>query len=223
MVLDCLCVGTAGNELVYSAHILSRMIKCYPNSLRTYVSRLRRDEQELIDKHFGEYLAPIYIARELSRIKRYNSSSRQDSLKLKVLQSSTSCSASACYTLEDISVDITFQIPLNFPLKPVEIIGGKRLGISESKWRSWLLTCQSVFKSDSINILDGVLIWKQNVEKSLEGIEPCPICYCVFHAADKTLPGPTCKTCKNKYHPSCLYKWFKSSGNSTCPMCRAVF
>lgn len=162
-------------------------------------------------------------ARELSRLKRYEKTNPKDALKIKVLQTSTNCGVQAQYSLEDLSVELGLQVPSSFPLEPITVTGGKRLGISETKWRSWILSCQTVFKSDSINILDGLLHWKRNVEKSLEGMEPCPICYCIFHASDKTLPGPSCKTCNNKYHPSCLYKWFKSSGNATCPMCRAVF
>lgn len=174
-------------------------------------------------RYFKQYMSPVLTERELSRLRRHAKMNPKDQLGIKVLQTSTNCEVQARYAVEDLSVQLSLTVPDSFPLKPIDVIGGQRLGISETKWRSWILSCQSVFKSDTINILDGLVLWKQNVEKSLEGMEPCPICYCIFHAADKTLPGPSCKTCNNKYHPSCLYKWFKSSGNATCPMCRAVF
>jgi len=155
-------------------------------------------------------------------LKRFKKNSKTD-LDLRVLQTSTHCAVKASYALEDLSVNINLTVPSSFPMEPVEVNGGDRLGISESKWRSWILSCQTVLKSDTISILDGLLLWMSNVEKSLDGVEPCPVCYCIFHAADRSLPGPSCKTCKNRYHPSCLYKWFKTGGNATCPMCRSVF
>lgn len=172
---------------------------------------------------FSQYLTPVLKAREMSRLRRHAQTNKKDAFTVKVVETSTSSSVSAQYTHEDLKVELEIQVPQTFPLEPVDVAGGRRLGISEGKWRTWLLSCKSLFRSDSINVLEGLLLWKDNVEKSLEGIEPCPICYCVFHASDKSLPGPSCKTCNNKYHPSCLYKWFKTSGNSTCPMCRAVF
>uniref|UniRef100_A0A1I7WPE7 E3 ubiquitin-protein ligase listerin n=1 Tax=Heterorhabditis bacteriophora TaxID=37862 RepID=A0A1I7WPE7_HETBA len=32
-----------------------------------------------------------------------------------------------------------------------------------------------------------------------------------------------CRQCKNKFHSNCLYKWFESSSQSRCPLCRANF
>lgn len=33
----------------------------------------------------------------------------------------------------------------------------------------------------------------------------------------------TFQTCKNLFHSSCLFKWFKTSNASTCPLCRNAF
>lgn len=220
MTFDCEDTGQAHFEGVYAAHVLSRIVRCYPTSLRAYHESLPKAGQLLLEKHFVHYMSPVLTARELTRIRRF---SQKSDLELKVLKTSTNCAVSARYTMEDLSVNLSVQVPEAFPLRPVEVAGGERLGISETKWRTWILSCQSVFKSDTINILDALVLWKRNVEKSLEGMEPCPICYCIFHASDRSLPGPSCGTCKNRYHPSCLYKWFKSSGNATCAMCRAPF
>ena len=66
-------------------------------------------------------------------------------------------------------------------------------------------------------------MWKQNVDQELHGVEPCPICYNTLHPKTLSLPTLTCPTCKNKFHNSCLYKWFQTSGKSKCVICQSPF
>jgi len=79
----------------------------------------------------------------------------------------------------------------------------------------------TLFLTQDGSILDAVLLWKQNLDRYFEGVECCPICYSVFHISDYSLPGMTCKTCHNKFHSACLYKWIRVSHDSTCPLCRS--
>lgn len=61
---------------------------------------------------------------------------------------------------------------------------------------------------------------KRNLEKEFEGVEPCPICYCILHPKTFSLPTLACPTCNNKFHSTCLYTWFKNSGKSKCVICQ---
>ena len=72
-------------------------------------------------------------------------------------------------------------------------------------------------------ISDALLQWKNDVDKVFEGVEECPICYMIVHQATRALPRLECKTCKNKFHAACLYKWFNSSQKSNCPLCQSPF
>jgi hypothetical protein len=38
-----------------------------------------------------------------------------------------------------------------------------------------------------------------------------------------SLPDKKCKTCNNPFHSQCLFKWFSSSQQSTCPLCRNIW
>ena len=73
------------------------------------------------------------------------------------------------------------------------------------------------------SVLDGLTVWKNNVDKRFEGVEECYICFYVLHGANHQLPKLACKTCKKKFHSACLFKWFSTSNNSTCPLCRNLF
>lgn len=211
-------------KLLYAAHILGRVAKITPSSLRSWKNTLPKGQRSMVEKRFEDYYSPTLISRELSRIRRSDDLKKtSNNLQAKILQTSTNCSIVAKYSMEEFAISLTITIPPAFPLDPVTVAGGERLGISEAKWRTWLLASQTLFNSENISIIDGLFLWKNNIYKSFAGMESCPICYCIFHPSDRSLPGPSCKTCKNKYHATCLYKWFKSGGNATCPMCRSVF
>lgn len=45
----------------------------------------------------------------------------------------------------------------------------------------------------------------------------------IISLTDRTLPTKPCRTCKNRFHASCLFKWFNSSHSSSCPLCRSLF
>lgn len=60
------------------------------------------------------------------------------------------------------------------------------------------------------SIMEGLALWKNNVDKRFEGIEDCMICFSVIHGSNYSLPKKGCRTCKKKFHSACLVR----------PMCR---
>ena len=46
-------------------------------------------------------------------------------------------------------------------------------------------------------------IGNKNIDKMMQGIEECSICYCILHTNNE-LPKRTCRTCKKKFHDACL-------------------
>lgn len=58
------------------------------------------------------------------------------------------------------------------------------------------------------SILDGLALWKRNVDKRFEGVEECMICFYVLHGATCHLPKLTCRTCRKRFHSACLVSPF---------------
>ena len=111
------------------------------------------------------------------------------------------------------------KLPASYPLRAVEVECGSKLGVGEALWRKWLLQMKTLMDSKNGSIADGILQWKDNVDKHFEGIEECSICYSIVHLSNGSLPKLQCKICNCSYHAACLYKWFTTSGKSNCPMC----
>jgi Ring finger domain len=130
----------------------------------------------------------------------------------------------AAYTFEEAELDIAIKLPSCYPLKLVEVssgsAGGRQAGIREERWRGWLLSIASIVIGHNGSISDALVLFKKNVSMHFEGFEDCAICYSVISLADRSTPNKACKVCKHQFHGSCLYKWFKSSNQNSCPLCR---
>jgi hypothetical protein len=82
---------------------------------------------------------------------------------------------------------------------------------------------QAKYQSHKFTVFDVAAFWKEKVGQYFAGVEECPICYSVKDDQSGALPRTSCAQCNAKFHGTCLYKWFKTSGNSTCPLCRHLF
>ncbi len=50
---------------------------------------------------------------------------------------------------------------------------GKRAGVSEGLWRKWMVQLLSFINSQNGSILDGLLIWKSNIDNHFKGAVVC--------------------------------------------------
>jgi len=129
----------------------------------------------------------------------------------------------AVYEMAEVSVTLCITLPENFPLGRVSVTCDKVVGVASSTWDRWLMQLMIFLQHQNGNIEEGLRLWKGNIDKKLQGIEECMICFSVIHGTSFQLPRIRCRTCKKKFHSSCLYRWFNTSQKSTCPLCREIF
>mmetsp|Transcript_14614 Transcript_14614/g.30623 ORF Transcript_14614/g.30623 Transcript_14614/m.30623 type:complete len:187 (-) Transcript_14614:2803-3363(-) len=105
--------------------------------------------------------------------------------------------------LPQCQLSVMIRIPPSFPLKNVEVDCQKTLGIPENRWRRWALQIMLMLNNQDGSVLDALLLWKQNVDKEFDGIEPCPVCYSVLCIKTHAMPNLQCRTCNNRFHSTC--------------------
>jgi hypothetical protein len=66
--------------------------------------------------------------------------------------------------------------------------------------------CASVGWRQNGTIVDALMLWKADADRVFAGVEPCPVCYSVAHAGDRSLPKVTCRTCRHRFHAACLVR-----------------
>ncbi|KAL4909631.1 hypothetical protein BDW74DRAFT_186161 [Aspergillus multicolor] len=170
-------------------------------------------------------ISPLVISDALERVTQWMSTQDQGeerALNVKVSSKTAEIIASITVDEESPPVSISINLPAAYPLNPALVFGRSRVLVDEAKWKSWLLIIQGVIMFANGNLEDGLLAFRRNVQGALKGQSECAICYSVI-STDMQTPNKRCATCKNAFHSVCLYRWFKSSNQSTCPLCRNQF
>ncbi|VDN22539.1 unnamed protein product [Dibothriocephalus latus] len=80
-----------------------------------------------------------------------------------------------------------------------------------------------LLKIQNGSILEGIGLWLRNLKKKFDGVEECAICYSVISDRNFTFPRMQCRVCKKRFHHDCMYRFFQTSRNPTCPLCRSLF
>lgn len=165
-------------------------------------------------------MSPILCNEDLTVLTNMKEREGRNSMNIKVLMQAREVIAT--YSLEEAKMELVICLPQNYPLGSIKVdckkhIGGKFQAREIVKQLSIYLTHQNG------RLYDGIFIWKRNLDEKYEGVEECYVCYSVIHQENLQLPRITCKTCRKKFHSSCLYRWFTSSNKSTCPLCRNPF
>ncbi|KDD74206.1 hypothetical protein H632_c1490p0 [Helicosporidium sp. ATCC 50920] len=120
-------------------------------------------------------------------------------------------------------MDLLFKLPPAFPLLAVSAECVRRLGASPQQVRRWLLGIEAFLRASRKSVADAVVSWRDNLDAKFEGLEDCLICYSILQPATGALPKKECRTCRKRFHGGCLFKWFNTSGQSTCPHCQSIW
>lgn len=131
------------------------------------------------------------------------------------------------YATDEMSCDLGFVLPPAYPLRPAQLSEDSmkmrtRAGVPAEKWRGWMLKITTMMISGGAGVWTCIGLFVENIQKQLDGVEPCPICYSVVSAVTHKLPELACAVCKNsRFHSQCLYEWWGNSGQTSCPLCRS--
>lgn len=212
-------------------HLYFLSLKYVPSIVKTWWLELRsRALVSSVESWTEKFISSYIISSSLASVSQWsaeqadpsnpNVGPASENLKVAVNQKAKEIRAS--YDVDDQTMSIVIRLPDAWPLRQAEVQGVSRVGVDERKWQSWVRGCQGVITFSNNNLTDGLLAFRRNVVGAMKGQTECAICYSII-SADKQLPSKRCSTCKNLFHSGCLYRWFKTSNASTCPLCRNPF
>ncbi|KAI0870831.1 hypothetical protein GGS24DRAFT_474003 [Hypoxylon argillaceum] len=204
-------------------HLFYLVLKFVPGLFKTWHIGCRSKQTKIaVQGWMARYFSPIIIYEALDDVAMWNESQEapaDDEKELVVKVSRAAKEVVAGYEVDDLNASIAIRIPAEFPLEAITVVGINRVAVDERKWKSWILTTQGVITFSGGSIIDGLITFRRNVIGALKGQTECAICYSII-STDKKMPDKRCQTCRNLFHRTCLYKWFQSSNQNTCPLCR---
>ena len=208
----------------FACRVLARVVLVFPGLVRHWWSNdCPRAAQPAMQTFVEKEMAPTIAQREIAALRNPGVGGASGDDGLTVTGSAITREITAVYAKEECNLEVVIRLPKAYPLRNVEVDCRKRLGVSESRWRRWVLQIVTLLSNQDACVQQAVDLWKKNVDREFDGLEPCPICYSILHPKNLALPSLECGTCKNKFHPECLYKWFNTSHKSKCPMCQQPF
>lgn len=189
--------------------------------MQTWFQSIRNKQMKAkVEQMYKKSISPLLINDILSTLNGKNSIEDTD---FKIAINRKFNEIKCIFEIDEQVMEISITLPETYPLEPISVNGLNRIGVDEKKWKSWIMSAQYVINFQNGTVLDAIRHFKANVRANFENYEDCAICYSILNAVDHSTPNKRCSTCKNNFHSACLYRWFKSSGSSTCPLCRSKF
>jgi hypothetical protein len=207
------------------AHLYFLCLRHIPSLTKSWwISCKSRSVAVSLEGWTERYISPPVISAALESVSEWATSQEQSDADspFSVKVSHRAGEVTASYTVDEQTMTMRITLPPSFPLANVLVEGLNRVAVDEKKWQSWLRISQGAITFSNGNLVDGLTTFKKNVEGALKGQTECAICYSII-APDKRVPDKKCSTCKNTFHGHCLFKWFRSSSSSSCPLCRNPF
>ena len=204
-------------------HSLINFMKSFPSLARRFYQDCDRQILEITTPYIKQVVSPAIMENEIRKIEMSQLELGADNELSFVLFKSTKEIVATYNKSSEISVQIKLKIPAEYPLKSVAVDLSEQLKLKATQVRKWSLSIRNLIQSRNGDIISAILLWKSNIDKEMDGVEECFICYCVLHGTDKSLPSMQCKNCKNKFHVGCIRKWFNTSNKSNCPLCQTFF
>ncbi|KAE9416435.1 hypothetical protein Angca_009130 [Angiostrongylus cantonensis] len=206
----------------YVANLLYRTLGSLPAIVRSWYVGLPSTGAQIVNKYVRSHVSKLLVDAELNKVKVANQNQPKKDKLLKIRVVPVSGEVVAEYTVEETTMRLSIVMPLDWPLSVPSIQLDKAIVPSE-KAKKWLLQLTAYLFHQNGSTVEGIMMWRRNVDRDVEGAEACTICMMTIHSTNHQLPKVKCRSCKNKFHSNCLYKWFESSSQSTCPLCRANF
>ncbi|PGG96199.1 hypothetical protein GX51_07940 [Blastomyces parvus] len=207
-------------------HLYYLCLKYLPNLTKAWWIDSKKRVKGQVEAWTEKYISPLIIEDSLQSVNEWFSTQNfvgeDQPLQVKVSHRTAEIIASVDVDEDSPPTSVAISLPSTYPLQQASVEGRARVAVDEKKWRSWLLTIQGVIMFSNGNLVDGLLAFRRNVQGALKGQGECAICYSVISANMQT-PNKRCATCKNTFHSDCLFRWFKSSNASSCPLCRNNF
>ncbi|TNV72666.1 hypothetical protein FGO68_gene17533 [Halteria grandinella] len=206
---------------LFTVYTLLNFMKSFPSLARKYCQECDKQLLDLVMPFIKQIVSPSILDNEIKKIELAQLQLGASELTFALFKSTKEILAN--FKKGEIEMTLKIKLPTDYPLKLVEVEVSKQLKISEKQLRKWILAIRKIIQFQNGDIISAVLAWKANIEREIEGVEDCYICYAVVHDTDQSLPKMPCKTCKNKFHVACIRKWFRQSHKSNCPICQSYF
>jgi len=98
------------------------------------------------DSWTEKFFTPLVVATHFEEVQKWADEQDvgEDEKELLVKCSLKTREIYASYEIDDMTMQVAIRLPANYPLQPVLVSSINRVGVSEKKWSSFMITTQAV-------------------------------------------------------------------------------
>lgn len=133
--------------------VLLRSVEAMPGLVRLWFNELDRAGASEVEKFSAAVITPAVLAKEDALIGNMVDDSGGD-LEVRSLLGGKEIRAK--YAKDEGVLELVLKAPTCYPLKPVVIDAGRRVAVSEQRWRKWLLAIHALLTHHQGSLLDAV-------------------------------------------------------------------
>jgi hypothetical protein len=206
-----------------SVHLYYLCLLHLPSLVKDWFIQQKNRIKSPLESWTQKHMSPLMVSASLETVSEWAATQDAEDRPVTIKTSPRGSELVASIAIDEESPPISLVITLQgaYPLEQATVTSRNRVGVSERNWKSWLRTFQVIIFSTG-SLIEGLVAFKRNVQGALKGQSECAICYSII-GTDMQTPNKKCVTCKNNFHSTCLFRWFRSSNSSSCPLCRNNF
>lgn len=139
---------TAVTLPVFATFVYYRALQAVPSLIREWWERCKNRQLTMAVSNFtSRHFSPVLIAAELAHLRDPDDPSGKqlrdnEDFNVKVAQGANEVKAT--FVVDEETMEIGIKLPAEFPLVQVEVKDVRKIGVTDSQWRAWLLAVQQV-------------------------------------------------------------------------------
>jgi hypothetical protein len=206
-----------------SVHLYYLCLFHLPSLVKDWFIQQKNRVKSPLESWTQKHMSPLMVSASLETVSEWATTQDAEDRPVTIKTSPRGSELVASIVIDEESppISLVITLPGAYPLEQATVTSRNRVGVSEKNWQSWIRTFQVIIFSTG-SLIEGLVAFKRNVQGALKGQSECAICYSII-GTDMQTPNKKCGTCKNNFHSTCLFKWFRSSNSSSCPLCRNSF
>lgn len=128
-----------------AAHLYYRALLLVPSLIRTWLSDCRdRQLSGTVMTYTSTYFSPAIIRAELAQVKDPVLAGDLGDETFTVKVAATVHEITASYAVDEYALELKLKMPADWPLHTIVTKDSNRVGVSEDRWRSWILGVQQI-------------------------------------------------------------------------------
>lgn len=128
-----------------AAHLYYKALLLVPALIRDWLADCRDRQLSLtVTNYTSTYFSPAIVRAELAQVKDPSLAGDLSDENFTVKVANAVNEVTAAFAVDEYSLELKLKLPTDFPLHTITMRDSNRIGVTEDRWRAWILGIQQI-------------------------------------------------------------------------------